>query len=45
MFDGNWLLFFTRPFALLFFVLTAPGLFSPMIFKKITSRRPKTSET
>jgi putative tricarboxylic transport membrane protein len=45
IFDGNWLLFFTRPIALLFFVLTALGLFSPMIFEKITSRKLKTSET
>ena len=45
MFDDNWLLLFTRPIALLFFVLTALGLFSPMIFKKITSRRLKTSKT
>jgi putative tricarboxylic transport membrane protein len=45
IFDGNWLMFFTRPIALVFFVLTALGLFSPMIFDKITSRRLKTKET
>jgi putative tricarboxylic transport membrane protein len=45
IFDGNGLLFFSRPIALLFFVLTALGLFSPMIYKKITSCRLKTSET
>ena len=43
IFDGNWLLFLTRPIALLFFVLTALGLALPVVFDRIASRRLRAS--
>ena len=38
MFDNNWWLFFSRPIADLFFILTVAGLFAPLIFKWLQRR-------
>lgn len=38
IFDGNWMLFFSRPIAVAFFVLTLAGLFGPALVRMLRSR-------
>jgi putative tricarboxylic transport membrane protein len=39
MFEGAWWLIFTQPLAVVFLLLAFLGLFGPVIFRRLTTRR------